>query len=168
MIFTSNNKKLLIVYLLLSLTVSFLLLHISQATTMNNNYEGSYILQSISDENHVSLTIPSGSEFRMDLTKDDEDTSDNDVYKFGFKMGNVLRSKMVITTTDPSLSTTDTIQLSGVSSTRMLPPPEINVIERGVTNILRSATSIQYQDLEHNIISIDGVDGSFQCQRIIT
>jgi hypothetical protein len=160
MIFVNNTKRFLF-------TISFLsFLAVTIATsTMMNNYEGSYTLQSVLDANRVSLNIPAGNEFLLDVMKDD-DTNSN-VYKLSFRIGNVLRSKMVVTSTT-DLSVTDTIQMSGVSSTRMLPPPEVNAVEVGITNILRSATSIQYQDTDHNMLSIEGTNGSFTCKRSTT
>lgn len=183
---------------LLLFVVAYCTLIVSSKTMAATNvasFEGTFRLDSVFVNNNnqvdntevkavesssllVDVSVPQNSEYLIRIKEQENGTA----YSFQIKIGNMIGGKIDIVDNDSNdkkniRSSTQpllkSIAINDIISTRMLPPPEIDTIERSVNNILRGADTMKYYEKEERnssnsdkgIVIISGTNGKIQFSR---
>jgi META domain len=140
------------------ISIIFIVSLVLAQTMAAQNYEGSYRLTKVIDENMGEIPIPTGDFiFRMNPSN-----ADANQYNLGIKLGNSMGASATVSDLDNENSSEDTISIRGVRSTMMMPPPEIFRIETAMSDLLPSVTTI---NLENDVLTLKGSKGIIEATR---
>ena len=114
------------------------------------NYAGTYKLSS-AFENGSPVHIPPGN-FLLQVREADTPN----VYPFGIKIGNSLGSTFSVSGDDDR-----TVAVGLMRSTMMMPPPDMFELEKALSRIMPTLTSIQLEE-DHLVLEGDNAVLSFQ------
>jgi hypothetical protein len=122
------------------------------------SYEGSYRIVALLDGTNMALALPADRDFTLQVVKNKVN------YSFRAKIGNSIFGQINIV---ENYETSTAISIEGGGSTRMMPPPEINVVEVAFNSIMQTASTIRYDDIEtKEILVIEGKSGTIKCSRV--
>lgn len=119
--------------------LSFFMMLLS--TVMAAKYDGMFKLASATDKEGHNLVLPPGNKPFVLVLRSESDTH----YALSLRLGNSLRSDMVITPSDDE-DTHDSVRVGDVMSTMMMPPEAIFRVETFLTSNLPKTTNIYMED----------------------
>lgn len=134
-------------------------------TTHAYRYDGTYRLTRIEAVDFGGeINIPDDREFSLRIKAiGTTDTKEEELqYDLNVKIGNSLGALISVTPASDDGGEQDTVSVSNVISTRMMPPPELYTIERALSAILPAAEKIHY-NVDTSMLQIEGRSGSIQC-----